>query len=140
MNEFLKRIGFKDSYNRRALQPPLEGSFSCEAIPEFIAQRYQTCYSLQFHFNQEAWVDGDKTNDPEYLMQTKILFLKAVHKFIFGATETALFELEMHLHNQDYEKALKTLQIAKQTINGDSCDQLDINNNVGKWWRIPHLL
>lgn len=122
MNGFLKRISFTNSYQRRALSPPIEASFEVQCTPEFVRHRLQTRYDLKFHFNQEVWIDGNKEDDSWFLMETKKRFIKAVQSFIFGDTEKALHELEMHLHNQDFEKAMACLRVAKLTIDGDRCE------------------
>lgn len=118
MNEFLRRISFEDSRNQRALSPPIAASFTSTCVPEFVTHRLQTRYDLKFHFNQEAWVDGNRVNDTEYLIMVKCRFINAVEQFLFGKTMIALAELEMHIHNQDFDKALACLHIARCYLDG----------------------
>ena len=118
MNKFLAQIFFDNSMTKRALPAPLMAAFHADVDCFYHASRIQTKYEMRFGLLQEIWVDENKEHDHEHMMRVKQIFIKGLEKLIFGEVEIALHELEMHLHNQDWEKAKTTLEIARSHMRG----------------------
>ncbi len=119
MNKFIKNLFYEKGSMIRQAKSPLMMKFQFEEHMYSSPLKLQDQYIFKLKFDKEVWVDANAQNKDFVLRELRELIAKRLHQEIFGDIEGYFHELQLHLHNEDYESSKSTVELIKAAIKGN---------------------